>query len=157
MNETDVKFLREAFVVARRARERGNHPFGAVLVNENGEKLFEAENTVSSGRDCTGHAETNLVREASRRFEQKVLAKCVLYASAEPCAMCAGAIYWSGIGRLVYGLSKARTSALVPDKPEYPQLALGCREVFATGTRALEVEGPALEDEAALVHKDYWL
>jgi tRNA(Arg) A34 adenosine deaminase TadA len=156
MSETDFKFLREAFAVAQRARTRGNHPFGAILVGAGGEKLLEAENTVITDRDCVGHAETNLLREASRRFDESVLAKSVIYASAEPCVMCAGAIYWSGVGRLVYGLSKKRLGE-IQNQQIYPQLFLPCREVFARGQREIAVEGPALEVEAELVHKDYWI
>jgi len=132
MTEIDLKFLREAFAVAQRAREHGNHPFGAILVDADGAKLLEAENTVLTDRDCVGHAETNLLREASRRFDESVLAKCTVYASAEPCAMCAGAIYWSGVSRLVYGLSKQRLSE-IQTQQIYWQLFLPCREVFARG------------------------
>lgn len=155
MTGNNLKFLRQAFAVAQRAREQGNHPFGAILVDANGEKILEAENTVITDRDCVGHAETNLLREASRRFEARVLAQCTIYASAEPCAMCAGAIYWSGVNRLVYGLSKQRLSE-IQNQQIYWQLALPCREVFARGQREISVEGPALEAEAEIVHKDYW-
>lgn len=155
MSESDIKFLYETFAVARRAREQGNHPFGAILVDANGEKILTAENTVLTDRDCVGHAETNLLREASRRFEASTLAKCTVYASAEPCAMCAGAIYWSGVSRLVYGLSKQRLSK-IQNQQIYWQLFLPCREVFARGQREISVEGPALEAEAEIVHKDYW-
>lgn len=151
MNERDVEFLRAAFAAARRARENGNAPFGAILVNENGEILLEAENTVKTSRDCTGHAETNLVREASRQFDQAMLAKCSLYSSAEPCAMCAGAIFWSGVGRVVYGLSGSRISALAPDNS--PRLLLPCGDVFAAGQRGIELEGPVLEEEAEIAFK----
>ena len=155
MTGNNLKFLRQAFAVAQRAREQGNHPFGAILVDANGEKILEAENTVITDRDCVGHAETNLLREASRRFEARVLAQCTIYASAEPCAMCAGAIYWSGVNRLVYGLSKQRLSE-IQNQQIYWQLALPCREVFARGQREISVEGPALEAEAEIVHKGYW-
>ena len=70
--------------------------------------------------------------------------------------MCAGAIYWAGIGRLVYGLSESRLLALTGSHPENPTLALPCREVFARGQRAIEVAGPLLEDEAAAVHAGFW-
>lgn len=155
MTGNNLKFLRQAFAVAQRAREQGNHPFGAILVDANGEKILEAENTVITDHDCVGHAETNLLREASRRFEARVLAQCTIYASAEPCAMCAGAIYWSGVNRLVYGLSKQRLSE-IQNQQIYWQLALPCREVFARGQREISVEGPALEAEAEIVHKGYW-
>ncbi|MEH2595881.1 tRNA(Arg) A34 adenosine deaminase TadA [Bradyrhizobium sp. AZCC 1577] len=79
-----------------------------------------------------------------------------LYSSAEPCAMCAGAIYWAGIGRVVYGLSELRLRRLTGNHPENPTLDLPCREVFGSGQRATEVVGPLLEDEAAAVHDGVW-
>ncbi len=156
MNASDLRFLHLAIEVARRSRERGNHPFGAVLVSAQGDLLLEAENTVVTERDSTGHAETNLVRMASRKFSPDFLATCTLFTSTEPCAMCSGAIYWSNIGRVVFGLSEARLSTLTGDDPENPTLHLPCREVFARGSRSIEVIGPALEEEAARVHQGFW-
>ena len=106
MNNTDLQLLRAAIAVARRAREHGNHPFGALLVGRDGQVLLEAENTVLTGPDCTGHAETNLMRLASRRYGADFLAGCSLYTSTEPCPMCAGAIYWGSVGRVVFALSQ---------------------------------------------------
>ncbi len=156
MNANDLRFLHLAIEVARRARERGNHPFGAVLVGPNGELLLEAENTVVTERDATGHAETNLVRLASRQFSPDFLTTCALFTSTEPCAMCAGAIYWSNIGRVVFGLSEAGLARLTGDDPENLTMHLPCREVFARGGRPIEVLGPDLEEEAARVHQGFW-
>src|SRR5439155_436728 len=69
-----------------------------------GEIVLEAENTVITGRNPTFHAETNLMREAAGRFEPDYLARCTMYSSAEPCAMCAGTTYWANVRRIVYGL-----------------------------------------------------
>ncbi len=65
MNNTDLEHLRTAIEVAQVARDHGNHPFGAILVDENNQVLLQAENTVVTESDCTGHAETNLMRLAS--------------------------------------------------------------------------------------------
>ena len=92
MNDIDLGHLRTAIDVAQLAREHGNHPFGAILVDENNEVLLQAENTVVTENDCTGHAETNLIRLATQHFSLEKLASCTLYTSTEPCAMCAGAI-----------------------------------------------------------------
>jgi tRNA(Arg) A34 adenosine deaminase TadA len=154
MNETDRKNLRAAIALARRAREHGNHPFGAVLADQHGAVLLEAENTVVTMRDCTGHAETNLMRAASRQFDPEQLATCTLYTSTEPCAMCAGAIHWGGVGRVVYALSAAQLYAIVGPAPEH--LDLPCRELFARTGRPIEVLGPALEDEARTVQEGFW-
>lgn len=113
MTQHDEHHLLEAIEFGRRSRENGNHPFGAVLVDAAGEVVLEAENTVLTQHDCTNHAELNLVRAASRRFDEATLGGCTLYASTEPCAMCAGAIYWSGIGRVVFALSDAPLNAMV--------------------------------------------
>jgi tRNA(Arg) A34 adenosine deaminase TadA len=149
-------FLRRSFDVARRARMRGNHPFGAVMVSAAGEVLIEMENGFLPDRDMTAHAERLLATAASKQFGSDVLAGCTLYSSAEPCAMCAGAIYWAGIGRVVFGLSERRLKTITGDHAENPTLDLPCRMVFAAGQRHVEVIGPLLDDEATALHADVW-
>jgi tRNA(Arg) A34 adenosine deaminase TadA len=152
----DEAFLRRSFEVARRARAHGNHPFGAILVSAAGDVLLEAENGFMPDRDMTGHAERLLCTQASKQFDAKTLAGATLYSSAEPCAMCAGAIYWTGIGRVVYGLSERRLKAITGSHAENPTLDLPCRTVFAAGQRDVNVIGPLLEDEAAALHDGVW-
>ena len=152
----DEKFLRRSFDVARRAHAHGNHPFGAVLVSGLGQVLLEVENGFLPDHDMTGHAERLLATQASKQFAPNVLISCTLYTSAEPCAMCAGAIYWAGIGRVVYGLSEQRLKSMTGDHVENPTLDLPCRTVFAAGQRPVEVIGPLLEDEAAAIHFSAW-
>ena len=154
--ERDEHFLRRSFEVARRSMSHGNHPFGAILVDENGSVLIETENGYMPAHDGTAHAERLLATEACRTFGRDVLAKATMYSSAEPCAMCAGAIYWAGIGRVVYGLSEHRLRAITGNHPENATLDLPCREVFARGQRPTEVVGPLLEDEAASLHDGVW-
>jgi tRNA(Arg) A34 adenosine deaminase TadA len=156
MGADDETFLRRCFDVARRARARGNHPFGAILVSPSGDVLLEAENGYLPERDMTAHAERLLATSASRAHRPEFLAGCTLYTSAEPCAMCAGAAYWAGIGRVVYGLSELRLKAMTGAHGENPTLDLPCREVFARGQRRVEVVGPLLEDEAAALHDGAW-
>jgi tRNA(Arg) A34 adenosine deaminase TadA len=153
----DEKFLRLSFDVARRAQTLGNHPFGAVLVSAAGDVLIETGNGYLPDRDMTGHAERLLATQASKQIPLRILAGSTLYTSAEPCAMCAGAIYWSGIGRVVYGLAERRLKQLTGDHPENPTLDLPCRTVFAAGQRKVEVVGPLLEDEAVALHEGIWL
>jgi tRNA(Arg) A34 adenosine deaminase TadA len=152
----DEALLRRSFVVARRARTHGNHPFGAILVDAAGEVLLEAENGYWPGRDMTAHAERLLATQACQQFAPQLLAGCTLYSSAEPCCMCAGAIYWAGIGRVVYGLSEQRLKSLTGDHAENPTLDLPCRTVFGAGQRHVGVIGPLLEDEAAALHAGVW-
>jgi tRNA(Arg) A34 adenosine deaminase TadA len=155
-SELDEHFLRRSFEVARRAITHGNHPFGAVLVDRNRNLLIEAENGYMPARDRTAHAERLLATQACTTLSPDVLRTATLYSSAEPCAMCAGAIYWAGIGRLVYGLSEHRLRGVTGNHPENPTLDLPCREVFNSGQRAIEVLGPLLEDEAEALHASVW-
>ena len=110
--------------------------------------LAEGRNTVNTEGDVTGHAEANLIREASRRYDTDTLSASTLYASAEPCAMCSGAIFWAGVGRVVYGLGADRIYDMFPPDEENPVMRLPCRDVLAAGTRRTEVVGPVLEEEA---------
>ena len=156
MDENDFRFIRAAMDVARKARDGGNHPFGAVLVDEQGRILMEAENTVVTERDCTGHAETNLMRGASRKYDRDFLAKCTIYTSTEPCPMCAAAIFWGNVRRVVYGLSEKGLYEMI-DKDDEEVLYLPCRELFGKGRKQIEVIGPVLEEEAREVHAGFWL
>ncbi len=149
LTATDLRLLRTAIALSAHARARGNQPYGALLADAEGKVRIESENTQVTDRDCTGHAELNLMREASRRFDVATLARCTVYASGEPCPMCAGAIYWGGVGRVVYALSVRSMADLAGEAAD--EIHLGCAEVLARGTRAVQVDGPALEDEARRV------
>jgi len=155
-SELDELFLRRSFEVARRALTHGNHPFGAILVDQNRNVLIEVENGYMPAHDGTAHAERLLATQACTTLSPDILKGATVYSSAEPCAMCAGAMYWAGIGRLVYGLSEHRLRAVTGNHPENPTLDLPCREVFKSGQRAVEVKGPLLEDEAEAVHAGVW-
>lgn len=156
MNSTDLEHLRTAIEIAQLARDHGNHPFGAILVDENNQVLLQAENTVVTESDCTGHAETNLMRLASQHFSPEKLSTCTLYTSTEPCAMCAGAIHWGNVSRVVFALSEIELYEMIGPSPEH--LLLPCSEVFARSQRLVEVVGPASEfnAEARAVHEGFW-
>lgn len=151
MNATDQRLLRAAIALSRAARDAGNQPYGALLADADGQLLLEACNTQVTGRDVTAHAELNLVRAASARFDRETLAACTVYASGEPCPMCAGALYWSGVGRVVFGLSIQSMTALGGSDAD--ELLLGAADVLARGMRPVEVIGPALEGEARRVFR----
>ena len=153
----DEKLLRQAFDVASRARKAGDHPFGSVLADGEGKLLMEQGNGFTSeGRDRTAHAEKLLASRAARAYDLGCLSRCTLYTSAEPCAMCAGAIYWAGIGRVVYGQTERALKAQTGAHEENPTLDLPCEVVFNAGQRPTEVVGPLLEDEAAKLQADFW-
>jgi tRNA(Arg) A34 adenosine deaminase TadA len=153
----DEKYLRLAITLSHRSKANGNHPFGALLLSADHKVLMEAENKGRTENDATGHAERILLTNASKTLSQEVLSGATLYTSAEPCAMCAGAAYWVGIKRVVYGLSEAKLKALIGPHPENLTMDLPCRAVFAAGQRHIEVSGPHLEDEALKAHEGFWL
>ena len=153
---TDEEYVRLSLDVARAARAAGNHPFGAILVGPDGAVLIRAGNASAGGQDRTAHAERVLMSQASIAYDAAFLANCTLVASAEPCAMCAGAAYWAGIGRVVYGLPERDLRALIGPHPENLTLDLPCRTVFAAGQRVVTVVGPLLVDEARAVHDGFW-
>lgn len=153
----DETLLRQAFSVARRSREGGDHPFGSLLADRNGKVLREQPNGyLSGGHDRTAHSERLLASWAATTLSLEELGECTLYTSAEPCAMCSGAIYWSGIGRLVYGQSERGLKAQTGAHEENPTLDLPCRVVFEAGQRPTEIVGPLLEDEAAQLQSGFW-
>jgi tRNA(Arg) A34 adenosine deaminase TadA len=148
----DEKFIRQAIEIALSARKHGTHPFGALLVYE-GKVLITAENSVLTEPNATGHAETNLVRFASKKFPSSTLEKCTLYTSTEPCAMCSAAIHWAKIPKVVYGCS-ART---LMDLAGIHDFDIPCREIFKkTNHPKVEVVGPVLEKEALVAHAGFW-
>ena len=130
----DERHLLRAIELAQLSRENGNHPFGALLVDAADTAVLEAENTVLTENDCTNHAELNLVRAASSRFDVPSLLACTLYTSTEPCGL----------------------THLVDDGDRDSELALPCREVFGRGGRNVEVSGPHLEKEGRAVHEGFW-
>lgn len=148
--------LRKAFDEAQKARDEGNHPFAAILVGPDGEVLMTQHNAYMPDHDMTGHAERVLMTRASKAYSADFLCETTMYTSAEPCAMCAGAAYWVGVKRVVYGLSEARLKTITGDHEENPTLDLPCRHVFAAGQRQIEVIGPLLEDEGARLHEGAW-
>ncbi|MXW97321.1 MAG: nucleoside deaminase [Acidimicrobiaceae bacterium] len=158
LTEREEQLLRRAIDVSRRSRQNGNHPFGAIFVDSSGSVLVEAENSVVTTGDLIGHAETNLAREMGLTLTAEQIAGGTVYASCEPCAMCAGAMYWAGVNRLVYGMNE---SDLMPfDSGERDENAtmtgVGCRAVLASGQRHIDISGPHLVEEAVQVHHGFW-
>ena len=158
MMESHEYYLKRAIEVSKRSRANGNTPFGAILVDGEGNILLEQENIEITTKKCTGHAETTLDERASVLYPKSFLWNCTLYTSAEPCAMCAGAIYWANIGKVVYAMTEKRLLELTGSNEQNPTFSLDCRTVFSHGQKDIKVIGPfpALEEEAAAVHQGYW-
>jgi tRNA(Arg) A34 adenosine deaminase TadA len=151
------RFLRLAFDIARKAAQAGEHPFGCLLVGPDGNVIMEQRNAFrAEGGDMTAHAERMIATRASKTYPPEFLALCTLYTSAEPCAMCSGALYWAGVGRIVFGQTERSLKEATGDHPENPTLDLPCRVVFEAGQRKVEVIGPLLEEEAAALQRGFW-
>lgn len=153
----DEALLRRSFALAETSRAGGDHPFACLLADADGNILMEQGNGYSAeGGDRTAHAEKLLAARAAKAYDTAFLQTCTLYTSAEPCAMCAGALYWAGVGRVVFGQTEKDLKAATGAHEENPTLDLPCRIVFSAGQRPTAVVGPLLEDEAARLHEDYW-
>lgn len=156
LDERDARHLRQAIALSARAGAAGNRPFGAVVVAADGRVLAEAHNDNAATGDCTAHAEVNALRAATPAHDRATLAGATMYASGEPCVMCAGAIFWSGIRRVVFGIDAVALRRYRVLKSGAGDLELSCREVFAASPQPFEVIGPALADEAAAPHDAFW-
>ncbi len=98
----DERFMREALREAKEADAEGEVPVGAVIVCK-GRVIARGHNMTEALHDPTAHAEMIAITAATEAFEGKYLNDCTLYVTLEPCSMCAGALSWAQIGRIVYG------------------------------------------------------
>jgi tRNA(Arg) A34 adenosine deaminase TadA len=143
MQQTD--FMRAAIALSAQSQPAaGDQPFGAVVVKD-GEIVGRGRNRAGSACDPTAHSEILAIRDACANLGTSDLSGCELYASGEPCPMCAGAIWWARLARVTYGAAMAQAEAL----------GLGCRELceeIARPTDARRVPSARLlTDEAVAV------
>ncbi len=101
---TDTHYMKQALVEARKAFDKDEVPVGAVIVC-NDRIIARAHNLTETLNDVTAHAEMQAITAAATNIGGKYLNDCTLYVTVEPCPMCAGALGWSQIGRIVYGAS----------------------------------------------------
>lgn len=157
LSAQDLDLLRQSIELASTAKASGRHPFGSIVADADGVVVSaKGNNSMPPLGDPTQHAELSAAAEAAGKLTPEQLANATLYTSAEPCAMCAGAVYWTGIGRIVYALSEHELLKLTGDNPENPTFALPVREVLSRGQREVVVVGPVLEEEAAAAHVGFW-
>lgn len=159
MTQKDVELLYEAVKVSHESMLGGNHPFGAILADEDGNVLLTQGNCSSETSPCL-HAETQLMIKAGGMFSPQKLEKCTLYSTAEPCVMCSGAMYWTNVRRLVYGISERQLLALTGSNDLNPTFDLPCEEVFEKGQKDVVICGPTKDEAliAAIVedHRCFW-
>ncbi len=153
-----ITYLLKANDIARKARANGNTPFGAVLVDPDGNVIMEQGNAEGDLHDATAHAERMLASRASQKYSKEFLWGCTLYTTFEPCCMCTGAIYWSNIGKIVYGLTEERLLQLTGADEKNPTFNISCRTILAAGQKPIEVLGPfdEIADQVVEVQKGFW-
>ena len=145
--------LRAANAVAREAAAHGHHPFGCVLVGPDDRILMRQGNI-----DVVRHAETELCRRAAAAYPADYLWTSTLVTTFEPCAMCAGTLYWANIGALVYGLQETQLLALTGPSQENSTMQLSSRTVLGSGQKQIAIHGPfpEMEEELVAPHLGFW-
>jgi tRNA(adenine34) deaminase len=138
--EQDFHFMRLALLEAQKAREKGEVPVGAVVVDQNDSILARAGNRSLVDSDPSGHAEMVAIRKAGKKLDNYRLPNTTLYATIEPCVMCTGAMIHARISRLVFGARDPKAGAVVS------QYLIGTDRKL---NHLLEVEGGLLEVECA--------
>lgn len=148
-----IAHLRAADNVAREAAAHGHHPFGAVLVGPDDRILMRQGNL-----DTVRHAEAELCRRAAAAYRREFLWGCTLVSTFEPCAMCAGTLYWANVGHLVFGVEEAKLLAVTGGHTENPTMSLSCRTVLGSGQKPIIVHGPfpEIEEELIAPHRTFW-
>jgi tRNA(adenine34) deaminase len=152
----DEVCMKAAIAQSQLAVNDGCMPFGAVLADGSGNILLTARNgSVASAKrggkgDVTRHAEMELVRKMATLAEP--LENCTLYSSTEPCVMCAGAIYWSGVSRVVFGVSSEEMEKDVSGPGGFDIPIDKLYSMGRVGMRKVEIVGPLLANEAIQVH-----
>ena len=149
-------FSHHSLHVAKRSLDKNNLPFGCILVDNANNIIEEAENTVLTSKDQIAHCEVNLIHQISGKYDDHFLQSCILYASTEPCPMCTGAIFWSGIGKIVYALSKEGYHEIAGTTNPSHIFNISSKDLLIHGGRRVEVFGPVLEQEAKDLYRS-WL
>jgi tRNA(Arg) A34 adenosine deaminase TadA len=147
----DEAYIRQAFEIADQAVENGNIPFGSLLVVDD-EVVATAENTSLTDEDITAHPEFKLAKRAWTELDEEERANATLYTSTEPCAMCAGAIYYAGLDRVVFSASGGEFS----DLTGFPAIDISCAEIFErSDDPSPTADGPVLEEEGLDIHREF--
>ncbi len=120
---SDEYFMKIALREAELAFERNEVPVGAVVVSQN-KILAKGYNLTETLIDVTAHAEMQAITSASNYLQSKYLTDCTMYVTLEPCSMCAGALYWSQISRLVIGASDPKRGFITTGVPLHPKTEL---------------------------------
>ena len=143
----DERYVREAIELAAEAVENGNTPFGSLLVVD--DVVARSRNTTVTDDDITAHPELKLARWAARELTPAQRERCTMYTSTEPCEMCATAIHYASLDRVVFSVS---TGTLADRRGT--EAGLTCEELIDAKGGSTAVDGPVLESEGLRVHDD---
>jgi tRNA(Arg) A34 adenosine deaminase TadA len=153
----DEHFLRRAIALSEAAVTYGGRPFGAVVVGSDRQIVSEGQAVPSvNPRDWTNHSEMQALRKASALLTWDQLGQSTLYASGEPCPMCAAAAYWCNLRRVVFCVGEPAMRAMRDQYERAAGIAIQCQEIFSRCNRPIEVIGPLLEEEGLPVHRRFW-
>ena len=141
--------VRRAIDLAREAGDRGDGPYGSVLVRD-GEVVMEESNREHTDDDIALHPELTLARRAARELDPDARAETVLYTSTEPCPMCAGGIAIAGLGGVVHSVS----TELLAEEFGGPA-GVPCGEIFERRGREIPVVGGVLEADGMALHREF--
>jgi tRNA(Arg) A34 adenosine deaminase TadA len=150
VTDRDRELVDRAIELAEESVEMGNTPFGALIVVDD-EVVGEGHNETRSNDDLAAHPEMTLARWAGRELDADERGRCTMYASTEPCPMCATAIHYAGIDRVVFGVSGETLDELTGDV-----VAIPCEEVIRRAGGETTVEGPVATEAAMALHESFY-
>jgi tRNA(Arg) A34 adenosine deaminase TadA len=147
----DEAYIRETIDLAREAVAAGNTPFGSLLVVD-GDVVQRSHNTTLTDDDITAHPELKLARWAARELDADDRAACTMYTSTEPCEMCATAIHYAGLDRVVFSVDGASLADLRGEAGA----GISCADLIESKGGATTVDGPVLKAEGMRVHEEFY-
>lgn len=148
VEDAEERYVRRAIELAREAAERGDDPYGSLLVRD-GEVVREARNRVVTDDDIAAHPELTLARWAARELTPEERAETVMYTSTAPCPMCAGGIYLAGLAAVVYSVDGATAAEAAGVDRTLPDT-----DFIERGGAPVPLLGPVLESEGRALHRD---
>ncbi|MCG7335142.1 nucleoside deaminase [Sporosarcina sp. ACRSM] len=155
INDTDLKHLRRCVELAQTALEKGDEPFGSVLVSADGEVLFEDHNHVAGG-DHTQHPEFAIARWAATNMAPEERSKATVYTSGEHCPMCAAAHGWVGLGRIVYASSSQQLAQWLSEMGVAPSRVRNLAIQYVIRDTIIDGPVPELAEQVYQLHRQFY-
>jgi tRNA(Arg) A34 adenosine deaminase TadA len=142
-------YVRRAFELARGAVERGDRPFGSVLVHD-GEVVYEDSNHTNTEDDITYHPEISAARWAAQQYDADEQSELVMFTSTAPCPMCSGALLRTNLGAVVYSVSREHFADIAGGP-----VGVRSEEILEKGGSNIEYVGPVLPDEGGEIIREH--